>query len=131
MGDRPDLNPILILGDNNGMNDQEGYLNLGVNDFRTLKVFVYRDVEKNGFIARKKGKPDLTLRTPKHLRDDLQYYVWPGEDRFPFNSPNNIKSLHNMWTAVGISPLEIYSAIEKLGFVFPPADTQKNSSSYF
>ena len=45
IGDRADLNPIIILADNNGMNDQNGFLNLGINDFRTEKVLVYRDDE--------------------------------------------------------------------------------------
>lgn len=126
VGKRQDLNPILILGDNNGMNDQEGYLNLGVNDFRCLKVLVYRDEDEKGFLRRKKGKPNLTVRTPKHLRDDLNYYVWPGPDRFPFQPPNSLKSLNNMWTAVGINPRDVYSAIERLGFVFPQTKSPKS-----
>ena len=125
MGNRADLNPIIILGDNNGMNDQSGYLNLGVNDFRTLKVLVYRELD-NGRVVENVGKIDLTPATPKHLRDDIHYYVWSGPDRFPFGSPNSLKSSHNMWTAVGISPLEIYSALEKLGFVFPPIQGPKS-----
>lgn len=126
MGDRPDLNPILILGDNNGMNDLTGYLNLGVNDFRTLKVLVYRELNEQGRAVRNEGAIDLTPAAPKNLRDDLNYYAWAGEDKFPFNSPNSLKSYHHMWTAVGISPIEIYSAVEKLGFVFPAIKSPKS-----
>lgn len=129
-GERADLDPIIILGDNNGMNDQFGYLNLGVNDFRTQKVLVYREKEhgytdephlrdrrfKKTDVFRKKA---LTPEITKPLRDDLHYYVWPGEDGFPFTSPNNLKSMHNMWTAVGIDPLEIYQKVEDMGFIFP------------
>lgn len=136
---REDLEPIIIIADNNGMNDQYGYLNLGVNDFRTRKVLVFREEDlghtdeihlrdrrykqklptlesKERIRFRPKA---LTLVTPKNLRDDVNYYVWGGSDKFPFHSPNNLKSLHNMWTAVGISPLEIYAAVEDMGFVFP------------
>ncbi len=120
IGDRADLNPILILADNNGMNDQRGYLNLGINDFRKLKVYVYRKTDDEGFRIRDKDKIDLTGNSPKILRNDLLYYTDYHEvEEFPFDSPNSLKSAKNMWTAVGISPIDIYSAIEKLGFVFP------------
>ncbi|MBL7056584.1 hypothetical protein ISS07_06745 [Candidatus Woesearchaeota archaeon] len=120
MGDRADLNPLLILGDNNGMNDQRGYLNLGVNDFRNLKVLVYRESDEEGWTIKDNEQDvDLSSSNPKQLRTDIRYYVWPGENEFPFHSPNSLKSAHNMWTAVGISPLEIYSSVEKFGFVFP------------
>lgn len=134
-GERADLRLPIILGDNNGMNDQYGYLNLGVNDFRTQKVLVFRERRfgyedelhlrdkrfkpKNRNQTQKFRKSALTREIPKPLRDDLHYYCWSGEDRFPFISPNNLKSLHNMWTAVGIDPSEIYKAVEDLGFVFP------------
>jgi hypothetical protein len=110
VGSRADLNPIMILGDNNGMNDPSGYINLGVNDFRTQKVLVFRGEHE---------KIDLTSKIKKPLRDDFCYYGRSGPDRFPFRSPNNLKSFQNMWTAVGINPLEVYQEIENMGFVFP------------
>lgn len=118
MGDRADLNPIMILGDNNGMNDQKGYLNLGVNDFRNQISLVYRPSWDE--IGEGRGEQvDLTSNTLKQFRNDLRYYVWNGQQKFPINSPNILKSLYNMWTAVGINPLEVYKEIENMGFVFP------------
>ena len=94
-----------------------------------LKDFGYKQLNKNFFdtllidesevrVAKIRNEA-LTKEIIKPLKDDLHYYVWPGPDRFPFKSPNNMKSLHNMWTAVGIDPLEIYQAVEDMGFVFP------------
>lgn len=124
MGRRADLDPVIIIGDNNGMNDQEGYLNLGVNDLRSQRVLVYRKTDANGFPDEE--NVDLAPSHPKQLRSDIRYYVWPGEDRFPFRSPNSLKSDGKMWTSIGISPLDIYAAVEARGFVFPePADSAR------
>ncbi len=112
IGKRADLNPIIILADNNGMNDQNGFLNLGINDFRTEKVLVYRDDESE--------KENEFKDSPKILRDDrLYYFPFDEKDKFPFESPNPLKSMSNNWTMIGISPLEVYFEVEKLGFVFP------------
>ena len=119
--DRADLDPKMILGDNNGMNDQNGYLNLGVNDFRTQRALVYREFDKDGYKTKNEGTIDLTPNNPKLLRGDIRYYVWTSHQEFPIKSPNSLKSAHNMWTTIGIDPKEIYAAIERMGFVFPPS----------
>ena len=112
MGKRLDLDSIMILGDNNGMNDQRGYLNLGVNDFRRLKSYTFRD--------KKRGeKINLTSSEIKLLRNDISYYVFDVRDTFPFGTPNSLKSSGNMWAAIGINPHDVYAEVEKMGFVFP------------
>jgi len=116
--ERMDLNPIMILADNNGMNDLS-YLNLGVSDFRTQKVLIFREQDIS---KRRSNAVDLTPNTKKLLieQDDNFSYYEPGENRgFPLTPPNTGKSYLNRWTAVGINPLSIYEAIENMGFVFP------------
>lgn len=117
MGDREDLKPIMILGDNNGMNDQDGYLNLGVNDFRNQTSLVYR-LKLNMMDGNREESIDLTSNNPKQLRTDLRYYLYDGQQKFPIDSPNPSKSRDNAWTAIGINPLRVYEEIENMGFIF-------------
>ena len=114
------LDTIMICSDINGMCDQSGYMNLGVNDFRNQKVLIYRAKGEND--GQEPYQPTSYSELPdktKQLRDDLNFYLWDGKERFPFNSANPGKSGGSKWHTIGISPLEIYAELEKKGFVFP------------
>lgn len=114
------LDPIMICSDINGMCDQSGYMNLGVNDFRDQRVLVYRAKgELDGQEPYESTPYSELLSKSKQLRNDIQFYLYDGTERFPFDSANPGKSGGSKWHMVGISPLDIYSELEKKGFVFP------------
>lgn len=109
----------MIASDINRMNDQHGYMNVGINDFEHERVLVWRGVFEDDL-----SNPipyDLVWKFRKQLQDDLHFYCWDGKQTFPFESPNCLKSagIHGDWTMVGFEPEELYDAFRKIDFIFP------------
>ncbi|MBI2147771.1 hypothetical protein HYU19_04840 [Candidatus Woesearchaeota archaeon] len=107
----------MLVSDINGMCDQRGYMNLGVNDLKKERVLVFR-----GLDAEDRPIPYAELAgIDKLLRDNLHFYVWDGKQRFPFDSPNLLKSggARGTWTMVGFEPEAVYDALKNLEFHFP------------
>ncbi len=110
------LNPIMLCADANGICDQSGYMNLWVNDMRSLSVLVYRWKNEDGedISYSEVGKENFQ----KILAQNKKYYLWDAPERFPFDSANPLKAMRNIWHMIGFSPLSVYEKLEKLGFIF-------------
>lgn len=109
----------LLASDINGMNDQRGYMNVGVNDLVNERVLVWRGVY-DGDISEPIPYREV-WSAEKIFREDLHFYVWNGKENFPFISPNPLKArgVGGDWTMVGFEPEEVYDVFKKMGFVFP------------
>lgn len=111
------LKHTMLVSDINGMCDQRGYMNVGINDFTRRSVLVWRgeDEETHEPIPYEK-----LADMDKRLRDDLHFYVWSGKENFPFDSPNLLKAagVRGTWTIIGYEPEEVYSELQKLRFIF-------------
>lgn len=114
------LNPIMLCADANEICDQDGYMNLWVNDMRDQSVKVYR--------WRGKYNTDIPYNIvgkevfKKKLRKNKSYYLYDSPEKFPFESVNLLKSWGNIWHMIGFSPLSVYEKLKELGFTF---DTKK------
>jgi len=123
------LQPVMLASDINGMNDQKGYMNVGINDFESKRVLVWRSNDES-FYDRKNVPYDVVVKiNPKVMHDDIKFYVWDIPDHFPFESPNLLKSgrggANSHWTLVGFEPQEVYAKFQQMGFVFPPVRNKR------
>ena len=121
------LEYIMLASDINGMNDQKGYMNVGVNDFENERILVWRGKDDKIRNIPYQELPNITKKT---LRDDISFYVWDYPEEFPFHSPNLLKSYSaggykGTWIMIGFNPEDVYAKFKELGFVFPPVMTQK------
>ena len=121
------LEYMMIASDINGMNDQSGYMNVGVNDFDHERVLVWRGKKPDEVFEFGGPIPynELPHIESKPMRDDISFYVFNHPDRFPFDSPNLLKSAggggaNGVWTMIGFKPEAVYSKLQDMGFVFPP-----------
>ncbi len=117
------LNPIMLCADGNQLYDQNWYMNIWVNDFRTTKALVYRwkEIKWTALPIGEDISYDIVSgpELEKHLRNDINYYMWKWKEKFPFTSSNWLKAIGKIWHMIGISPIEVYEKLEKLNFKFP------------
>src|SRR3989344_6218088 len=106
---------FMIASDINGMNDQYGYMNVGINDFENERALIWRGVLNDALSDKLPYQTVWNMKKP--LREDLHFYLWSGKENFPFESPNCLKSggVDGQWTMIGIEPEEVYNAFVKRG----------------
>jgi len=117
------LNPIMLCADANWLYDQNWYMNLWINDLKKRRALIYRwKVESDvglGFTESIPYSEVSEIEFEKELRNDINYYVWPWKEKFPFSSSNWLKASWKIWHMIWISPIDVYKKLEELSFKFP------------
>ena len=79
-----------------------------INDIPSKRVLVYRDEDTKKFKAAPLAKKNLI---PQRI-----YPFGKGQEEFPFESLNPLKSMEYTWSLVNIQPEEVYKALKEIGF---------------
>lgn len=110
---RPDS--ILIAVDHNRICDIRDRMALGVNDFDKERVLAYQEVPEF-FQQQAFGR----LLKPRELQPDRNPYSFPSQSvDFPWDSVNVLKAHDSAWTAMHVTPAEIYDGLRDVGVIFP------------